>query len=656
MAKDIQHYSEPDTNQIQFHTPRLARERLMRLEETIDLLVTHGVSMRETLDTNLDLWQNMYDMRVRDKAFPWVGSSNYFVPITPTQLDTVASRLMQLVVPARLFVVKGSNAEAEQQSHLVEKWYNSKLIKNDWQNAVYHYVHLALKDGTCVMEVTWLKKQHSMNLVVDEPILDPDTGMPVIDPQTGEPVTKAVVTRKDILEYNDVNWEPVELRDFYLFPAWARSIEEAPTVGRVLYLSQSELIALVNAKTLNAKAVEYVIKTINGQSELPEDEHTESYTAGGQIDVSTPSWTDLMGSKQQATYFKVWRLSSREFDLDGDGVFEENILFYHEKTKRLLGYEHYRYAHGLRMYVGFSPMERPKRFYGYAVPERLYGTQIEGNAIHNQRRDEIDLRLSPPMLRTTGAEPDNKQKQWGPGSVWNVGSIQDLQLMQLPDVPVSSWQEEQMLNAYAEKMLGLADQALGANVGGRRTKYEMQLMSASISVRMALMASRLQRALQAIFWQTHQLELQYAPENVPPEDQQLTDETAVPKAILRLDYELGINGMGAPLDRQARRQELLFLYNMMMQNPLVQSDVARVFALTRRVLEEFEIEDTISIIGDEQSAQKMQQARAQAAQQQQQQPQRPGGGQPPHGGGRPAQPNRRSRRQQQPSPVPGAPA
>lgn len=659
MPKDTLHQSDPEVNQIHLRNVRMDDKRRVKVENILEVMRTAGVSQRATLDNNLDIWSNLYDMRVQPKNTPWLNSSNLPSTLIPTSLDTLTSRLMQLVVPLRLLVVKGRDQESEQHSHEIEHFYNTQVQDNDWDNSIYHYSHLSGRDGTSIMEVVWEKRVHHMHLVQFTDETDA-TGNLVYDEQ-GRPKQKREVVHKAITEYNGVRWNPVELRDFYLFPAWARSIEEAPTVGRVLYLSEAELRAMVASGDLKKDAVDYVIKTIKGTGqELPQDDHKATYEIGGQIEVSTTDHV-IDDKMQQAEYFKVWRFHTREFDLDGDGIFEENVIWFHEFSRRVLGVQHYQYAHGYRPFVELSLMDRPNRFYGYAVPERLYSVSVEQAAIHNQRNDEITLRLSPPMLRIAGSQYENRNKPWGPGVIYDVGSLNDMQLMQLPDVPPSSWSEEQLLDQYAKELLGLAD-AFSAS-GGRQTRYQMQLAAAAVTVRLSLMASRLQRALRRIFKMTHELTLQYGPDQItvtvpaPAQPQQpapasagelgaelqpvpgtppgaqagMVQKVVLTKQILGLDYELGINGMGSPLDKQSRRQELLFLYNLLMQNPLLRASLQRIWALTQRVLEEFDINDTISVIGSQEQAaqleQQMRQAQAQAAN---------GGGGGAPGGGRPA--------------------
>jgi hypothetical protein len=659
---DLKSIQDKETASVSFHTPTISDERRVLLENVLEVLRTSGVSQRETLDNNLGKWSNLYDMRVQPKNTPWPNSANLPSTLIPTSLDTLTSRLMQLVVPSRLFVVKGRDPESEQYSHVVEHHYNTQLQDNEWDNSIYHYAHLSGRDGTSVMEVVWEKRIHYMNLVQFEDAVD-EAGVPIYD-EAGNPKQNKKVVKKAVTEYNGVKWNPVELRDFFLFPAWARSIEEAPTVARVLYLSEAELWAMVRSGDLRRDAVARMIADMKGAGEeLPQDEHRETYEIGGQIDVTTTEHI-LDPKMQQASYFKVWRFHTREFDLDHDGIFEENIIFFHEYTKRVLGIQYYQYGHGYRPFIELSLMDRPNRFYGYSVCERLYAPSVEQAAIHNQRLDEINLRLSPPILRRIGAQYENKDKPWGPGTIYDVGDLQDMKLMELPDVPPSSWSEEQLINQYAKELIGLADAFL-ASGGSRQTRYAQQLAAAAVTVRLSLMASRFQRALRRIFKQTHELTLQYGPAQVlvhmpapkgpqpqqqpqlagelgqelaPEQQPQQNQQVVIDKRILGLDYELGINGMGSPLDKTQRRQELLFLYNLLMQNPLLKASLRRIWALTQKVLEEFDISDTMSVIGTEQDAVQLEQALLKA-----QQNKPPDGG----GGGAKATPggNRQSRRQ-----------
>jgi hypothetical protein len=77
--------------------------------------------------------------------------------------------------------------------------------------------------------------------------------------------------------------------------------------------------------------------------------------------------------------------------------------------------------------------------------------------------------------------------------------------------------------------------------------------------------------------------------------------------------------MSGPLDRENRRQDILTLYSLLMQNPLVQGDMGKIWSTTMMVLEEFNRPDVPAIIGTMQDALLKQKQQQQAQQQQNQQ-------------------------------------
>lgn len=589
-------------------TPGTKKTRV-QLESEITSIITVGVSQRWNFDQNLDLFTNLYEMKVSPKDEPWEGASNVFIPVVPTILDTIVSRLMQTVVPQRLFVVRGVTDSAVEVQYQVERYYNKQLYDTDWVQAIYDWIFLAARDGTALMEVVWEHRTHKMKTLVWEPkMVD---GAPMPDPDNpGQLIMESHPQDVEVIEYNNVQWNPIELRDFYMFPAWARNIEEAPTVGVIKYLSEWDLKAMVRSGDMEKEPVQYVIDTFIGD-ELPMNDHTAPYSLGGQIDVSTRDTPSI--PEHKASYFKVWRLHTHEFDLDGDDIPEEYIIWYHFQTQRILGIQAYQYMHGKRCLVPLSLMPRPNRSFGWGVPERASGVQQQINATHNQRNDQIDLRTSPPMYKTANVQERDEDMGFGPTQEYTVMNPTDIGLIQMPEVPLSSWQEEEQLYNYAREMLGLFDPTVQGN-SQRTSRYQAQMANQFISIRIAMMGNNVQRALQKVFWQTHQLKIQYGPDQDTVQVQNQSgapEKLTVSKQMLLQDFELGINGQGSPLDKSTKRQELLFLYQTMSQNPLVAGNLLHMYALTREVLENFDIDEMEAIIGKPEEAQQQMQKQAQ---------------------------------------------
>jgi hypothetical protein len=134
---------------------------------------------------------------------------------------------------------------------------------------------------------------------------------------------------------------------------------------------------------------------------------------------------------------------------------------------------------------------------------------------------------------------------------------------------------------------------------------------------MDLMAMQVRKWVEDIFYQWHHLNLQYGPDTFTTTSQTQDgqpEKLRLDKQVLAQDYELGAAGMSGPLDRDSRRDDILTLYSLLMQNPLVQGNLGRVWSTTMMVLEEYNRPDVPAIIGTMQDALQQQQA-VQAAQQ-----------------------------------------
>jgi hypothetical protein len=308
--------------------------------------------------------------------------------------------------------------------------------------------------------------------------------------------------------------------------------------------------------------------------------------------------------------------------MDGDGVAEENVFWIHDQSQFLLGWAPYEYWHGKRPFSALCLMPRPNRFYGFGVPERLRSLQEEINAQHNQRLAYMDLILNPPRYIVSGTKFEDQEKRWGPNTLVEVSNKGDYGFVGLPEVPNSSWTEENTINQLAGQLTGI-NAPLGPQSGTQRVNQKMQQMyQQSANIRQDLMALQARTWIEHILYQWHHLNLQYGPDNFETSTQNQEGQPVkftLPKEALAQDMDLGVAGMSGPLDRENRRQDILTLYSLLMQNPLVQGDMAKVWSTTMMVLEEFNRPDVPAIIGTMQDALEKQKQQQEAQQQQNQQ-------------------------------------
>lgn len=610
---------------IQPATPTLKKHTRELLGDFLYEMVDFAISARQELEANLDYYDALYEMRTQDREWPWTDASNFVVPFIPAQLDTLCAKLTGVIFVERFFIVSGNSAEAAQHQFEVEKYYNAELTRHNWVRAFYDCLHLALRDGTAIMEVLWRREVQKRKFVIDTPKQDA-FGFPELD-ENGEQIIEHEEKEMDIEVYNDVELTPVELRDFLLLPSWQVSIDRASGIARAKMFSEGELRSMIkddNNKEgwLWRDQVEDIIRRNSpGESDLNESlQSIQDYKINDQIDISEDVSNELEEVPRERGPFKCWIVFSDALDLDGDGTPEDNVFLLHEGSQTCLGFMAFPYNHGMRPYVALTPIPRPNRFYGRSICELLRTVQEELNAIHNQRNDEISIRLSPPRYIKRGAIVNDPDHRWGPDTEYEVDDKEDVGILPLPSLATDSWQEESALANYGYMITGADPMSVGQQQGGRKTKAEVQQRASGSNVRLDLMAANIREFAKEVFWQIHHLKLQYAPDEVSTTAQigGSPEKLTIPKQVLALDYDFGIAGMGGPLDKQNRMQEVMLTYSMLMQNPLVAQNLMHVYAVTRLVLEAIGVSDIQTLIGspDEVKQVMQQQQKAQEFQQQ----------------------------------------
>lgn len=188
----------------------------------------------------------------------------------------------------------------------------------------------------------------------------------------------------------------------------------------------------------------------------------------------------------------------------------------------------------------------------------------------------------------------------------------------------------------------------GMQSGGKQSARAAQQNAAIQGMQTNMIIAKTRLWIRKIFEFTHILYKQYGKDEMSAvgDSADGTKKVIVPKEILSLDYTLGIAGQGGPLDKETRRQDWQVLYQLLMQSPLVQGNLERVYAVLSSLLETYEVTEITRLIGTMDDAKQQQQSQQAAAQQKAQQdmqlavmehtdftkaPPKPAQGAPPHG-------------------------
>jgi hypothetical protein len=616
----------PKDAQIRVHTgaKKLTEDEWFEVATDVYSSIVAARGARDNLEENLKAWLSLYELEVQETDYPWDGAANLVVPIIPTELDAMRSYIVSTVFVPRLIMVHGMDDDAAKGSALVERYKNYQLteLRRDgqcwYETLAMTIVHLALRDGTAVAYTPWNQRIEAKNLVSFSPKLD-EEGDPVID-DDGEVVKERIITQTKE-RINEASIIPVQLKDISLVPAESRSPDSAVAVNLTLWMYEEDMRALVAEETFDKEKVEEILMYgESGTSDVAGDpQGSEDKDIGGQIDVGQAQGSQTSRFFKNRGPFKIIQQHSRQRDMNEDGIVEENVFWIHEKSQIMAGWMPWEYmAHG-RPFHTYSPLPRPDRFEGYSLIERLCDLVGEINSIHNQRRNEIDLRLSPPLLEQEGESLRNKNNAWGPGIKYKVSDIdKSYKQLQLASLPPDSWQEEQLDNVYVSKITGQDASAVGAQSSGRRTATEKRQQQAAQSTRANTMAQLFRFFLRKLFTYIHQLELQYLEDD--PKFVRGKSRFTIPREVLAQNYRIDIAGASDPVDAASRRQEVMAMVGIISKFPDIAQSAKRRYALLRLILEAFQRPDIESLIGTEQeAAQAEQQEAAQRAAQAQQQ-------------------------------------
>ncbi len=597
------------------------------LSNDLYLSLIASITARGALEVNLKEWSDAYDLIVAPKDFPFLDSSNVSLPYLPSQLESMVAYIAGTVLVPRMYLVTGNTPQAAAVAYQIEKFYNADLQRLRPDGTSYFsrhldWLHLSMRDGTAVMEVLWNRKRRRSRAVSYVPKTHPKTGIMQTGPD-GEPLWEERTQDLDLIVKDYADLTPILLKEFILIPDEALSIEEAVGCGRVEWLYEDRLDRMVRSGLLDAGEVERALHYAeNGTSDVaPNIQGYYDVDVSRQLGIGQAQGTLASKFFKNRGPLKVWRIHSRQFDMNGDGLPEENVFWVHELSERMLGWMPYDYATGQRPFFAFSPFPRPDRFYGFSLCERLAGVQAEMNSLHNARNDQIALRLSPPLGVKSGSELLNRRGQWRPGNMIELESMSEfdpsLKILQQQDVPVSSWQEESLLKQYGTEYTGLA----GGAPAGRRTATEARSATASAGTRLNLIAMRFRVSCAQVINFVHALNKQYL--QGPPTTQDAQGAPlSVPLAVFAQDVTIGIAGATDPIDSTTRRNENMTLFELLARVPLVAQNPMRMWYALRALLESFGRPDVYQLIGTEQEVQQeiaAQKAQAQAQQQQAQQ-------------------------------------
>lgn len=249
-----------------------------------------------------------------------------------------------------------------------------------------------------------------------------------------------------------------------------------------------------------------------------------------------------------------------KLDIDGDGIREKVVLWYHPDTLTVLAMFRYPYPFEEWPIVRFEfekTSSRPLQSRG--IGELVSTFQKEKNRMHNARLDAIQVTLAPIYeLRNTAAN-SRRNIRMMPGAIIPVAQVGDLQRVDNSGSELLGYlQEENVTDQQAETYVGIFDPGvLAQSTTERRTATEVSAVTSQVETVFGGDAQLFQSAMQRVHRQLWYLWLDLGPEevyiNVTGEEQPLL----IRKADIDKDFDIVPAGTPANTNRTLAQQRAL---------------------------------------------------------------------------------------------------
>lgn len=156
------------------------------------------------------------------------------------------------------------------------------------------------------------------------------------------------------------------------------------------------------------------------------------------------------------------------------------------------------------------------RPYGISLPELMRGLAKELDAIHNQRIDAGTVSIAPFGWYRAGSSFDPDKIAIEPGLFFPVDDIKDVQLAQFPSNFVASYQEENIIIGYIEKLTATSAYQMGREsdvVKSRATATGTMALISQGEQAHTILGMRCQRAISKILTKIFEMYQCFMPPN-----------------------------------------------------------------------------------------------------------------------------------------------
>jgi len=421
-------------------------------EEVMGYLCSELVDVRDgadrkELEARWDKWRKQR-LAIPDsgtRVTPWIKSSNVVPPLTMQKVQTVFAKLVAaFAVKKPPVAVQAVDPKDYDQGQSLERFFKGLAenrygldVSRKFKEIAYNVVSL----GTQIIKVPFKYDSWAFKRT-----------------KNGGTETVRYVRQQG------PSIVPIRLEDFFTRPYW-KDLQRAPWCGVRYRYFYHEL------KQMEGQGFFTNVDKIMGQGLTRYDDNRQAELERQGVSVGS------LGQAEANQEFEVYECYCF-WDLDGDGVPEDLILWVEPDTGTLLRSEYNPLS--IRDLEAMTYLENPESLYGIGICQMVEGPQETLTALQRMRLDGTQLAMLKMFLARRGAGI-GPNEQLEPFKIMFVDDpIQDFRPIEFPDISQGCIIGEQMAKEDADRVSGANDYMAGFNdkiVGSNATAAGTQFLA-----------------------------------------------------------------------------------------------------------------------------------------------------------------------------------
>ena len=540
---------------------------------------------------SMKAWDDLFEGKLPPKDFPWENCSNVNVPLVQWVVDTMIPNITAVILgiePILLVKPPRGRLDKKEMAIRIQQWLETMSVDvMDLPEAYEEVISDALRYGTGIAKEPWREEYRMVRDIVENDPLALDNA--AVGQEISYPERK----------YFGPKIESVDLRNFVVYPLTAKSPEDAYLIGDRFRLSKNQVDDRFKSGVFYAGVKESL--------RAPDNE------TGGVADYNDTVLDEYEGiEKVDYEQYRFWEVIA-PYDADKDGTPEDCVFTIEEDSGIVVRAVKFPYLHGRRYYHRACVAPRSRRFFGRSIIGILEQPQHALNSFFNLWMDAHTIAMTKSWKQLRGSETDPDDIEFKPNGVIPVGSMDELEELKvspaIPGVDVLS-----VLRDFSERSVPVNNNTLGKEASDSdATAREVSIVAAKGSVRFEDIIRRLSRPLVEIGEQALLLCAEFMTDEDIAElmDGSENESAPITRRDLMQSWRLRPHGNVGTADKSQQRQEAIFLYKSLQQNPLVMQNPMRVYRLTQDLLTAFDRDDVESYIGTEDELRQLMQGQEQ---------------------------------------------